>query len=88
MKKFLGIVKLYNESMNGTNIKILSKTYDEIELINKWFDLYPDSEHVILNNTQELNSMFEIFKDMTPITQEEKDSIKSAKKLLYELMKD
>lgn len=35
MKRFLGIVKLYNESMNGTNIKILSKTYDEIELINK-----------------------------------------------------
>ena len=30
MKKFLGIVKLYNESMNGTNIKILSKKYDEI----------------------------------------------------------
>lgn len=88
MKKFLGIVKLYNESMNGTNIKILSKTYDEIELINKWFDLYPGSEHIILNNTQELNSMFEIFKDMTPVTQEEKDSIKSAKKLLYELMKD
>lgn len=88
MKRFLGIVKLYNESMNGTNIKLLSKTYDEIELINKWFDLYPDSEHVILNNTQELNSMFEIFEDMTPITQEEKDSIKSAKKLLYELMKD
>ena len=87
-EKFLGIVKLYNESMNGTNIKILSKTYDEIELINKWFDLYPSAEHVILNNTQELNSMFEIFKDMTPITQEEKDSIKSAKKLLYELMKD
>lgn len=88
MKRFLGIVKLYNESMNGTNIKLLSKTYDEIELINKWFDLYPDSEHVILNNTQELNSMFEIFEDITPITQEEKDSIKSAKKLLYELMKD
>ena len=44
MKKFLGIVKLYNESMNGTNIKILSKTYDEIKLINKWFDLYPGAE--------------------------------------------
>lgn len=88
MKKFLGIVKLYDESMNGISIKILSRTYDEIELINKWFDLYPDSEHVILNNTQELNSMFEIFKDITPITQEEKDSIKSAKKLLYKLMQD
>lgn len=88
MKKLLGIVKLYDESMNGINIKILSRTYDEVELINKWFDLYPDSEHVILNNTQELNSMFEIFKDMTPITQEEKDSIKSAKKMLYKLMQD
>lgn len=43
-EKFLGIVKLYNESMNGTNIKILSKTYDEIKLINKWFDLYPGAE--------------------------------------------
>lgn len=88
MKKFLGIVKLYDESMNGISIKILSRTYDEVELINKWFDLYPDAEHVILNNTQELNSMFEIFNDMTPITQEEKDSIKSAKKLLYKLMQD
>ena len=88
MKKLLGIVKLYDESMNGINIKILSRTYDEIELINKWFDLYPGSEHVLLNNTQELNSMFEIFKDMTPITQEEKDSIKNAKKLLYKLMQD
>lgn len=88
MKKFLGIVKLYDESMSGINIKILSRTYDEVELINKWFDMYPDAEHVILNNTQELNSMFEIFKDMTPITQEEKDSIKNAKKLLYKLMQD
>ena len=88
MKKLLGIVKLYDESMSCINVKKLSKTYDEIELINKWFDLYPSAEHTVLNNTQELDSMFEIFKDMTPITQEEKDSIKSAKKLLYELMKD
>lgn len=88
MKKFLGIVKLYHENMSGMDIKLLSKTYDRMELINKWFDLYPNAEHVVLNNTKELDSMFETFKDMTPITQEEEKSVKHAKKLLRKLMED
>ena len=72
MKKYLGIVKIYDEHMGGLNIIIKSKTYDDESLINEWFNLYPNSEHVMLQNTQELDSMFEIFKDMTPVTEEEK----------------
>lgn len=43
--------------------------------------MYPNSEHIILNNTEKLNSMFEIFKDMSPVTKEEKESMENAKVL-------
>ena len=88
MKNYLGIVKIYDESISGVNIIIKSKTYDDEKLIKEWFNLYPDSEHVILQNTKELDSMFEIFKDMTPITDEEKKSMKKAKILYRRLMSE
>ena len=72
MKKYLGIVKIYDEFMSGVNIIIKSRTYDDEALINEWFNLYPNSEHIMLHNTKDLDSMFEIFRDMTPITEEEK----------------
>lgn len=86
MKKYLGIVKIYDEYMSGLNIIIKSRTYDDESLINEWFNLYPNSEHVMLNNTKELDSMFEIFRDMTPITEEEKESMGKAKTLYKDLM--
>ena len=88
MKKYLGIVKIYNESMSGVNIIIKSKTYDDEVLINKWFNLYPNSEHIMLQNTEELDSMFEIFKDMTPITEDEKQSMEKVKVLYKRLMSE
>lgn len=74
--------------MSGVNVKILSKTYDDINLIKLWFDLYPGSEYVILENTKELDSMFEFFKDMTPITEEEKEIVEKARVLYKKMMKD
>ena len=88
MKKYIGIIKIYDEYMGGVNIKLLSKTYDDKELMNKWFDLYPNCEHVILLNTKGLDSMFKIFRDITPITEEEKNEVKKAKILLKRLMSD
>ena len=72
MKKYLGIVKTLDRYMSGAHIMLLTKTYDDIEIMNEWFSLYPDCEHVVLDNTEELNSMFEIFMDYTPVSQEEK----------------
>ena len=86
MKKYLGIVKIYDEFMSGVNIIIKSRTYDDEALINEWFNLYPDSEHIMLDNTKDLDSMFEIFRDMTPITEEEKKSMERAKVLYKRLM--
>ena len=88
MKKYLGIVKIYDEYMSGVNIIIKSRTYDDENLIYEWFKLYPNSEHIILQNTEELDSMFEIFKDMTPITGEEKKEMKKARLLLKRLMSE
>lgn len=88
MKKYLGIIKVYSEYMSGVNVKILSKTYDDINLIKLWFDLYPGSEYVILENTKELDSMFEFFKDMTPVTEEEKEIVEKARVLYKKMMKD
>ncbi len=88
MKKYLGIVKIYDENMGGINIIIKSRTYDDETLINEWFNLYPNSEHVMLQNTQELDSMFEVFRDMTPMNDEEKQSMEQAKVLYKRLMSE
>ena len=40
MKKYLGIVKIYDEYMGGVHIVIKSRTYDDKSLINDWFNLY------------------------------------------------
>lgn len=88
MKKYLGIIKIYDDYMSGTNVKLITKTYDEIDTLNIWFNMYPESEHILLENTNELDAMFEIFKDMTPITKEEQEELKKARILYKKLMKD
>lgn len=87
MDKYLGIVKLYDDGMSGTSVRILSKTYNDLHSLQNWLSLYPNSEYVVLNNTQKLDSMFEIFRDMTPITEEEKNEMENAKTLLKNLKK-
>jgi len=88
MKKYLGIVKIYDEHMSGVNIIIKSRTYDDETLINEWFKLYPGSEHILLKNTKELDSMFEIFKDMPPLTNEEKKEMEKVKVLYKRLISE
>lgn len=88
MKKYLGIIKIYDDYMIGTNVRILSKTYNDIELLNLWFDIYPNYEHIILENTEELNSMFKTFEDRTPVTIEEKQEMKEAIVLYKKLTRD
>ncbi len=88
MKKYLGIIKIYENYMSGTNITLLTKTYDDKETMNIWFNMYPNREYVLLENTPELDSMFEIFNDMTPITEEEKHEMEDANQLYLKLLKD
>ena len=88
MKKYLGIIKIYEEHMSGVNTLLLTKTYDDKETMDEWFKLYPNREYVLLENTPELDSMFEIFKDMTPITEEEKHEMGDANQLYLKLMKE
>ena len=47
MEKYLGIAKVVSESMIGVDIKILTKFSDDKSYIEKWFELYPDSDHKI-----------------------------------------
>ena len=86
MKKYLGIVKKEVRHMGGISVELLSKSYDEEDLIKSWFELYPDCEHVLLLNTKELDSMFSTFEDLTPISDEEKEIAKKAKKILEKIM--
>ncbi len=83
MKKYLGIVKIENEFMAGASIELKTKTYDDMELMNKWFSLYPNCKHVVLENTEELDDMFDLFMDFTPVSDEEKKEMEEAK-ILYE----
>lgn len=76
MKKYIGILKITYEYMSGLHIKILTKTYDDKSLLEKWFLKYPDAEHIILENNEILDSMFKVFEDvLTPITEEEQKMI-------------
>lgn len=85
MKKYIGVVKVIHEFMAGCRIEIKSRYYDDKALIEKWFELYPDSEKILLENNSELNEFFEIFEDFTPITPEEFKKMEKAEQLLEEL---
>ncbi len=87
MKKYIGVVKVIHEYMGGCSIDIKSRYYDDKALIEKWFDLYPDSEKILLENNPELNKFFEIFEDFTPITQEEFEEMEKARQILDEMKK-
>ena len=88
MKKYLGVIKIYTDYMGGADVKIISKTCNNTKILNTWFEMYPDSEHVLLENTKELDSMFKFFEDPTPITIKEQKNAVKAKKLYKKLMKD
>jgi hypothetical protein len=85
INKYIGIVKIETESMVGLDVQLLTKSYNDIETINEWFNLYPESKHIILENNSELNEMFSSFEDLTPVTEEEKNGYEEAKKLYLNL---
>ena len=83
IKKYIGIVKNYHENMVWCRIELLSKFYNDCNTFQEWFNLYPESEHIILENTEELYNMFSIFEDRRhPITEEKKQNIEEGKKCI------
>lgn len=54
MKKYIGILKIIYEDHNGGHSKLLMKSYDDKDTFNEWFDKYPGSEHIILENNNQL----------------------------------
>ena len=87
MDKYLCIIKLHVDGMNGTGVRMLSKTHNDLHSLQNWLSLYPNSEYVVLNNAQELDSMFEIFGDMASIDEEEKQETENTKTFLKNLKK-
>ena len=88
MKKYVGVVQVVHEFMAGCRIDIKSRYYDDKALIDKWFELYPDSEKILLENNPSINEFFEIFEDFTPITEEEKKEMEKVEKIHREMMKE
>lgn len=88
MKKYIGILKIIYEDHNGGHSKLLMKSYDDKDTFNEWFDKYPGSEHIILENNNQLYSMFLDYEDvLTPITEEEKTAVENATKAIEEIKK-
>ena len=87
MKKYLGLIKIYEDQMAGVNVRLLMKEYDDLEPFYLWFDMYPKSEHILFDNNEQLSSMFSIFRDMTPVTKEEQDEASRIEAEYSQLMK-
>lgn len=85
MKKYIGVVKVIHVTMAGCWFEFKSKYSDDKALIDKWFELYPDSEKIFFENNSNLNIFFEEFEDFTPITEEEKKEQKRIEKILEEM---
>jgi hypothetical protein len=88
IKKYLGIVIKETESMGGLDRQVLTKTYNKKETLDTWFNMYPNSKHIILDNTLELNLFFEEFYDLTPVTEEEKKEAEETRKIYKKLMEN
>lgn len=79
MRKYLGIVRVERESMVGLDIRIYTKFSGHKSYIEKWFALYPDCKKVLLENTPELEAVFEHLDDFRFVTKAEE---RRARKLL------
>lgn len=70
--RFMGIVKVEKESMMGVRYELKTKFSNDIVYLRKWFELYPDAEHIILDkndikNFENLKEFLEVFEDLTPV---------------------
>lgn len=88
MKKYMGLVKIVHEGMYGTSFEYKTKFSDDLEYLNLWFELYPNREHVVLNNSAELENIYKTLEDLTAVTEDEKKNEENAKKLYKKFMED
>lgn len=88
MKNYIGIVKIVKEYFSGVNLKIVVRFADEMDEINEWLYLYPNMEHIVMDNTEYLNKFFEDFEDPTPVTKEEKEIAEQAMKKFEDFMRE
>lgn len=88
MEKYLGIVKVIENHFGRSSIKLLVKTYDDMNDMNKWFSLYPKCEHIVFNNSLELEHMFEDFRDYTPVSDLEIKEDRIVSKEYTKILKD
>lgn len=56
--KYLVIIRFYSDF---GNVFLMSKVDDSVDRINEWFSMYPDAECIMVDNNEELNSLFEMF---------------------------
>ena len=94
MERYIGIVQINEESMAGLTISFKYRDFysNEKRLLRKWFSLYPkcktatkEVKHVLLPYTKDLEEMFGIYRDFTPLTkkeEEQEDRIKKRTELL------
>ncbi len=85
MRKYLGIVRVERESMVGLDIRIYTKFSGRKSYIEKWFKLYPDCKKILLENTPELEAVFEELDDFRFVTKAEE---REAQKLLEKFNKE
>ena len=67
MEKYIGLIKITNESMMGIDIKLLSRFASSKSYLEKWFRMYPDLEHVIIDNSEENESFFIDYEDISTV---------------------
>jgi hypothetical protein len=82
MERYIGIVQINKKIETGITIDFKYRDFysDEKRIMRKWFSLYPkcktqdlEVKHVILPYTKDLEEMFGIYRDFTPLTKEEKE---------------
>lgn len=84
MKKYVGILKIEIHVQGGILQRVLTRFANEKTYLEKWQKLYPESELLILQNTEEFENFFESLEDVKPVTQEEYEE---ARKAYIEFMK-
>lgn len=85
MKKYVGILKIEIHVQGGILQRVLTRFSNEKTYLEKWQKLYPESELLILQNTEEFENFFESLEDVKPVTQEEYEE---ARKAYIEFMKE
>ena len=83
MKKYIGVVKIINEGMYGVSYVYKAKFSDDLDYLYLWFEMYKNSEHIILENDIEKENFYKSLEDLTAVTEtEEEQNMKIYKKFM------